>query len=226
MFESGAFSGLGELKWRNGVIYRGNFFNGSEEGTGVKTWPDGQRYAGEWRQGRKNGFGTLFFAKTDGSKRRLHSGHFVDDSRSGNGTLEWQNGNFYKGEFKDGNRHGLGLETDSDGKYQGQWANDVRNGYGRFDFNENDEYKSLAYIGNYEDNVRSGHGAFYWLDRDMYEGQYENGVREGHGVYYWPSGNRYEGQFENNAFNGEGTKFSADGTVIFKGQWKDGEQQN
>jgi hypothetical protein len=197
--------------------------NGLEEGPGVKTWLNGQRYVGEWRSGKRNGFGTLFYAKDNVNRVLLYSGHFVDDIRSGNGTLEWQDGTFYRGEFRGGNRHGHGLQTYIDGTYEGQWVNDEKNGLGRLDFNYDDEIKSLAYIGNFENDVRTGNGTYYWQNRDTYTGGHKNALREGYGVYHFANGQRYEGQWKNNKRNGQGTLFSSNGTVISRGQWRDSE---
>ena len=50
----------------------------------------------------------------------------------------------------------------SDGdKYEGEWKNDKREGYG-----------------------------IYYSDRDKYEGEWKNDLKDGYGIYYYSNGNK------------------------------------
>lgn len=45
----------------------------------------------------------------------------------------------------------------------------------------------------------------------------------GSGIYYWAKGDRYEGDWKNDKRDGYGIQYNADGSVWFKGQWKNGD---
>lgn len=62
----------------------------------------------------------------------------------------------YEGEFNaKGERHGEGtLRWDNDGlEYSGQWKNGLRNGFGKFIWNDKEYYE-----GEYVNNLRQGEG--------------------------------------------------------------------
>ena len=90
----------GNVTWKNGDIYTGEFRNGLPNGRG--TWIfstdgelSGEKYIGEWRNDFSHGWGTYFFA----------------------------NGEKFLGEWKDGKRQGQGILYNPDGsiKVQGIW---------------------------------------------------------------------------------------------------------
>jgi hypothetical protein len=222
-FDNDVFSGFGILTSEDGSVYKGDFAVGLKEGVGFQTWPNGEKYVGEWQQGRLNGFGTLFFAKNDLSNRTHYTGNFINGKGNGNGFLEWKDGAFYKGVFKNGLRHGHGMETFSDGDiFNGTYVNDERqNGAKYFGMSKN----SLACFGPYENNTMSGKGAYYWKSRGMYEGLYKNGLRNGQGTHYFPNGEKYDGEWKDDLRQGIGTLYDGNGTVIYKGQWKNGQRQ-
>ena len=79
------------------------------------------------------------------------------------GPYLYNKGGVYAGQYKNGLRHGHGVQIWPDGSYyEGQWENDVVNGEGRL----------VAF------------------DGDFYEGQWSNGKTNGKGVYYHPNGAR------------------------------------
>lgn len=43
--------------------------------------------------------------------------------------------------------------------------------------------------------VRHGYGVYYYTDGTLYQGQYQNNVKIGHGVSIQPNGDRFEGEF-------------------------------
>ena len=50
--------GEGELKWKDGKMYNGQFVNDKREGHGTFVWADGRKYIGEWKAGKQHGIGT------------------------------------------------------------------------------------------------------------------------------------------------------------------------
>ena len=102
-----------------------------------------------------------------------------DGMRDGMGKMTWSDGLVYTGDFKDGMRHGHGLQQDKAEVciYKGDWADDLPHGF----------------------------GTITWLDGTSFNGQLEKG-RLKQGKYIFASGNLYEGQFspDTGKFHGKG----------------------
>lgn len=47
------------VKFKNGVIYHGEWRGNIRWGYGVQVWPDGAKYEGDWVNGKANGKGTF-----------------------------------------------------------------------------------------------------------------------------------------------------------------------
>ena len=100
--------------------------------------------------------------------------------------------------------------------YEGQWANNKRNGQGTMHWLSSDE----KYEGNWEDNFQSGFGAHIWLDgstdnkllRNRYVGYWQLGQRHGKGTFYYSNGSKYEGDWKENFKHGSGVFTFEDGT--------------
>ena len=86
----------GELAFKNGERYEGEFQNNKFNGQGKYTFSNGAKYDGEWKNGEYDTFG-------------LH---------------EYPDGAFYIGEYKNNQRNGLGTFTHPNGKIEeGIWKN-------------------------------------------------------------------------------------------------------
>ena len=114
--------------------------------------------------------------------------------REGQGTMTYESGAKYVGEYKDGNRHGQGTYTWPSGN---------------------------EYVGGWDDGVKHGQGAYTWADGDQYVGEYKDGLMHGKGTYTWPSGAKYVGEYKYDEEHGKGTRTYSDG-VKYVGGWKDG----
>jgi hypothetical protein len=44
--------GRGNLSWKDGKKYEGDFLNDKREGHGTFKWADGRQYIGEWKAGK------------------------------------------------------------------------------------------------------------------------------------------------------------------------------
>lgn len=91
-------------------------------------------------------------------------------------THTYPDGSKYKGELKDGKRHGQGAWLRPDGtKYIGQWFNDRPEGQGTITWPDGKKY-----VGQWKNGKRHGQGAEISADGDMVEGEWEAGtfVRE------------------------------------------------
>ena len=128
--------------------------------------PEG-RYVGKARNGIPNGKGELTYNEHDSRK-------------------------YYKGDFKDGMRHGKGkLVFRNDAYYDGEWANDKYEGYGE---------ESLPGGNNLEGYYTAGRltsGHVYFGDGREYEGEWSDDMPNGNGKMYWRDGHAEEGYWVN-----------------------------
>ena len=87
--------------------------------------------------------------------------------------INYNNGDYYKGEIKGGKAYGKGILYYKNGniKYEGDFIND-----------------------KYE-----GNGKYYYENSEYYIGQWKNGLKHGKGIIYYQNGNiKYERDFINN----------------------------
>lgn len=66
-------------------------------------------------------------------------------------------------------------------------------------------------------------GSFLWPNGEKYVGEFRDDKRSGQGTFTWSNGERYVGEFKDNKRNGRGARYSASGTLLEQGLWKDGE---
>ncbi|KAJ4434242.1 hypothetical protein ANN_22791 [Periplaneta americana] len=86
----------------------------------------------------------------------------------GHGIYSYSDGSWYQGEWKNGERHGIGLCVLPDGSfYYGQWENDKYHGLGLYVKANGNRYEGEWHCGN-----KHGHGKFYHLK----SGQLQEGV--------------------------------------------------
>ena len=143
-----ASHGLGVNKWPDGTFYWGEWKNGDQQGYGIYICPDGYNvrnctgcvyYVGNWYVDKKSGKGSCY----DKYGNLIYYGDFTSGcptetypSTGSNSSykfecIEYDNGNKYVGETKDGKRHGYGIFLWKNGDaWYGPWQNGVRNGYG------------------------------------------------------------------------------------------------
>ena len=110
------------------------------------------------------------------------------------GQYSWvKNKSHYKGYFKNGLRHGLGIWVQVGDKYEGHYLNDKKNGKGTFTWASGNNYN-----GSYFDDMRHGYGEMHWADGSWYKGQWKDGVQNGVGQTYQLGQPPRRGVFENN----------------------------
>lgn len=110
--------------------------------------------------------------------------------------LELEQGIFYEGEVNAcGKPHGKGVLSDESGEiYDGNFVNGRRWGYGI----EYDTYGYPSYAGEWQDDVRCGHGSEYICGKIVFEGEYRA-----------------------DKANGFGRSFDDEGEILEEGVWKD-----
>ena len=120
----------------------------------------------------------------------------------GNGVYTSPSGAEYRGSWRRGKKHGLGLQLFANGdSYEGLWKNGAPNGPGTYRWNiQNEE-----------------------LDLEEFNGEWVNGKMHGWGTLRWFSGDRYDGNWLHGAMSGDGIMTWRDG-FSFSGQWKDGKR--
>jgi len=81
------------------------------------------------------------------------------------------------------------------------------------------------YCGEWENNVISGYGIFYFNDNRVYKGEWNNSMMNGIGEYTWNNGEKkYIGYFFNDKKNGFGIFCWKDQVKIYIGFWVNGIQ--
>ena len=90
-------------------------------------------------------------------------------------------------------------------RYDGEWLNGLRHGYGVSICPNGDRYE-----GEWRNNEEHGRGTATWgagrWKGDRYDGDWVEGERTGKGIYYLASGTRYEGEFKAGRAHGKGSK--------------------
>ncbi|WP_323845954.1 C13 family peptidase [Microbulbifer magnicolonia] len=177
----------------DGSVYAGDLENGLFHGQGELSWPDGRRYEGEFRQGRMTGQGRYVFG--DGCS---YDGEMLDGDFDGNGryacgetvwegefqqgelltgSVAWDNGEAYQGEFQGWEPSGQGHRTTVEGAhYEGTFANGylVQGSY-------RDE-QGYRYQGGFEYSYYNGEGELTQPDGTVIRATFEYGEANGEGV--------------------------------------------
>jgi hypothetical protein len=86
----------GEVIFKNGAVYKGQWLGDMKHGYGVQVWPDGARYEGYWRFNKACGKGKFWHVDGD-----VFEGEWNDDKANGYGVYVHMNGARYEGYWKD-----------------------------------------------------------------------------------------------------------------------------
>lgn len=106
----------------------------------------------------------------------------------GVGTLEYANGDVYKGCFVDNDFVGFGEMTYANGDH---------------------------YVGEWKQSQMCGQGTYTFQKGDVYKGQFIQNKFNGHGVLKYSNGTKYEGEFKEDVADGAGRlTFMQEGEVI------------
>ena len=148
----------------------------------------------------------------------MYKGEIVGDMKHGNGILISGNGGIYEGQFHENDIHGFGRIVNGDGDwYLGYWKNNQKCGYG-VHMTENSE----RYAGEFLDDKRNGKGELVQFDGCTYKGNFANGLKSGKGEMRWPDGSiRYKGSYKEDQFCGFGYYWGRD-QVTYKGNYREG----
>ncbi|CAG9330892.1 unnamed protein product [Blepharisma stoltei] len=154
----------------------------------------------------------------DGS---VYTGEWTLDGRiEGKGVQTWQDGARYSGEFLNGEKHGYGNKTTSNGQsYYGFWKHNNRSGHGTYRWPS-----GSTYTGNFKHGDNHGWGKYTWHNGKIYEGEYKNDEKDGFGAMIFPDGRRYVGEWKHNMHHGKGVLTNSDGSE-YQGEFVDDMKQ-
>lgn len=210
-WKNSKFHGQGTRNFNDGQ-YTGQWANGKKNGKGIILYHKGDKHIGEWKDdllikgsyydkngkvkyegdfnnGFRHGKGKVYF------ESGIYEGDIVKNILEGKGTIKYDNGNSYTGDWKDGNFNGKGTYKWKVGNsYTGDYVNGNREGKGTYTWAE-----GSYLIGEFKNNKPHGKCTEYRKDRTKaFEGTYVNGKAEGYGKLYDKNGKiTYEGQFKN-----------------------------
>ncbi|MGZ5302573.1 MAG: hypothetical protein ACXWDO_00525 [Bacteroidia bacterium] len=159
------------------------------------------------------------------------------DCVNGLGTMQYENGDLYEGQFINSQRIGMGkyIWAADQSRYEGSWLSDTMNGYGTY-FNKQGVQEKEGYLmkGNLIEidtsnkdfcqygDCKNGFGTYYYSGGQVYMGNFKNGLPQGLGLFESENG-IYYGEFLNGKYNGKGIVFGTDG-IVFRADFLDGKQ--
>lgn len=169
-----------------------------------------------------------------------------NQKREGFGKYAYENGEYYKGQWLNDQKNGIGIEYNEsskkikiiyegtfinnkynkgilhyeDGKkYIGQFKNDKKNGIGE----EYDKNNIKIYEGQFRNDEYFGKGKLYENGQLVYDGEWKNSKKHGEGKQYQNGIVIYNGKFENNEYSGHGY-YCNNGVIEYVGYWKNGKK--
>jgi hypothetical protein len=109
----------------------------------------------------------------------------------GRGTVTWENGGKYSGDWVDGKADGHGVMDYSNGdKYEGDWKEGSRFGHGTHHFKDGG-----VYCGQWRNAAPDGQGKMTLGNGSHYVGAWKDGKWHGHGIVRPVNGGEWEGIF-------------------------------
>ncbi|CAH0404892.1 unnamed protein product [Chilo suppressalis] len=114
--------GFGSREYSHQSGYKGEWDQYVREGNGIMIWPNHDFYSGQWKNGVMSGYGIYIWDAYYNNSLALPSvcayrGNWLKGQRSGYGILNLGlgMGSYYKGEFKNNNKHGVGQFVTNNG---------------------------------------------------------------------------------------------------------------
>ncbi|XP_046675336.1 junctophilin-1 isoform X1 [Homalodisca vitripennis] len=87
-------------------------------------------------------------------------------------------GSAFEGQWQNGKRHGLGVETRGRWLYRGEWTQGFKGRYGV----RQSATSNAKYEGTWANGLQDGYGSETYADGGTYQGQWLRGMRHGYGV--------------------------------------------
>jgi len=173
----------------------------------------------------KNSFTLIIVTLMMTTLNAKETGCISGDCMNGYGTVYYENGEKYVGEFVVGKKDGVGvyIYTNNE-KFVGTWKKNQRVGVGKF--YQNNELKIVGfwesdqlieeknYLGTcLSGNCQSGIGVFLSENGTRLMGRFSKGKLNGKGIAYYLTGEKYICSVRNNQKHGIGTLYSSLETI-------------
>lgn len=132
------------------------------------------------------------------------------------GVETYPDGSAYRGQMREGLRHGRGTWEHSAGFFSGNWRDDQFCGHGVQMYADGRRYSGQFSKGQYH-----GDGVMEWISdhgRMSYVGQYVNGLKSGEGKFSWADGRSYSGYWHDGKRHGIGACATPEGKIQL-GEW-------
>jgi len=188
--------------------YKGSvdIYTNSKCGYGELTYSDGSQKLGIFYNDEFRGWNT--YINSDGI---LFVGYFVKDKLNGKGLkYDLENDHLYKGDFADNLRHGYGTDIRKTSKYEGQFFFDKKCGKGQVILKAGDIYK-----GEFKDNRITGFGHYIWKgNHHEYIGNFLDGKFHGEGMYKFGNNQYFKGTYNNGIKEGKGVLVDQNNNII------------
>ncbi len=210
-WQNALYHGLGQMIYHNFDVYNGDWSHHKKHGQGILSYHTGIVYEGHFANDMRDGQGQMTYIN---SPRKLYIGQWKLDQFNGQGSLTYKNGDVYTGQWLNGLRHGLGKMVWSNGyTYTGDFIADKITGQGVKTWNS-----IKTYTGTFKDGICHGLGTVTTPQGDIHEVTWVEDKMTGYGKLKFPSGNVYEGDLLNDNFHGYGTYTYINGQ-IFQGYY-------
>ncbi len=202
----GKKQGKGIMYFPDGVKYDGEWEDDKPKGKGTIEYSSGGKYIGEVCNGKRHGQGV--YQKSDGNiiKGLWNNNQFVKTTAI---EMPWEQ--YLKADYalqsNEITSNGvLNINLD-DGVYTGQVKDGQPHGQGKQTWSNGDEYK-----GSFRVNEFHGWGTYTWSDGEKYEGEWEDGLRHGKGTMHYENGSIEDGFWREDKYIGS-QKSEADNSL-------------
>lgn len=115
---NGAYEGYGEMRYKDSIVYAGQWKAGKREGMGVSYNAHGRRIVGEWKAD------TLMNGTRTDADGTYHGQLNQKGLAEGAGTYQSHDGTYYHGYWRDNQRSGFGFASSSKKLRLGEWKAD------------------------------------------------------------------------------------------------------
>ena len=193
-------------------IYIGKYVNKKRNGQGKLILADQSYYEGNFKDGEFNGNG--YFR----TRNYTYKGQFIAGKKDGKGKLEsFNTKSIYEGEFKNDMKEGYGIEKYNDGSiYKGHYKNGMKEGTGILLLKK--EKKNSIFEGEFKDDKIWGKGIYKWENGKQYEGEWENNEISGFGILT-EKNIKHIGYFSHDKKEGYGASFYIENKFVLLGKW-------
>ncbi|MCD8215485.1 MAG: hypothetical protein LUC97_07595 [Clostridiales bacterium] len=196
-FSNNKMEGTGTMTWTNGDVYVGQWVK-SQRTSGTYTWADGAKYVGRFSNSKKDGYGTLY----DETGEVIYDGQWENDNFISGIGVKYYSSAVYVGDLDNGIPNGEGTMTWDDGTvYEGQWVDGDMCGQGKVVCSEeNEDYSGMEFEGEFSDDCPDGEGTLKYPNGDVYVGEVVHFLKQGKGTMTYADGTVLEGFWEDDEY--------------------------